>query len=130
LMVTVMGDAAGVAAGVVVIATVVLPVTVRLSVPLAEAVLYVSPKKCALMAWVPTDKAGAVGVAVPPDTAAAVPIIVPPSNSWTMPEGAGVPPVTETLNVKGVPEGSLPTGTVSFVTVADCVMPPPPPPPP
>lgn len=64
----------------------------------------------------PTVNPVAVGVAVPPDTAAAVPIIVPPSKSWTIPEG--VPPVTDTLNVKLVPEATLSLFTVNFVTVA------------
>ena len=73
--------AAGVATGLVVIAMLVEPVSVRLRVPLAEASVVVSPKYCALILCVPTLSAGAVGVAVPPLTVAAVPIIVPLSKS-------------------------------------------------
>jgi hypothetical protein len=56
-----------------------------------------------------------VGVAVPLATVAAVPIMVEPSNSSTCP--VGVPPVTDTLNEKGVPEATFAPGTVNFVTV-------------
>jgi hypothetical protein len=44
LIVTLIADAAGEATGLVVIATVVLPVTVMLIVPLADACVVVSPK--------------------------------------------------------------------------------------
>ena len=95
---------------------VVVPVTVKLSVPLVDGFVVASPKYCALIAWVPTAKAGAVGAAVPADTFAAVPIIAAPSNSWTDP--VGVPPVTATLNMNGVPLRTLPVFAVNFVTVA------------
>jgi len=115
-IVTLIAGATGVAAGVVVIAIVAVPVTVRLSVPLVDGFVVVSPRYCALIAWVPTVNAGAVGTAVPPETVAAVPIMVVPSNSWTCP--VGVPPVTATLNVNGLGETTLALGTVNFVTVA------------
>jgi hypothetical protein len=110
--------ATGVAAGLVVIVMLVVPVTVRFSVPLADGFVVVSPRYCALIAWVPTANAGAVGTAVPATTLAAVPVMVAPSNSWTIP--VGVPPVTATLNVNGVPEAIrpfVPFVTVNFVTV-------------
>jgi len=114
--VTLIAGATGVAAGLVVIAMVVDPVTVRLSVPLADGFVVASPRYCALIAWVPTVKAGAVGTAVPAATLAAVPIMVVPSNSWTIP--VGVPPVTAALNVKAVPLATFPLFAVNFVTVA------------
>src|SRR5690349_13227046 len=80
------------------------------------------------MACVPTDKLEVVKLALPPETAADAPAVeigVAPSNNCAMP--AGVPPVTVTLNVKAVPEGSLSAFTVIAVVVA--VVPPPPPPP-
>src|SRR5580658_7338889 len=67
------------------------------------------------MAWVPTARAGAVGVAVPPETLTAVPTIVVPSNSSTCP--VGVPPVTATLYVNAVPEATVSPFTVNLVVV-------------
>jgi hypothetical protein len=105
--VSIIGEAAGVAAGLVVMATVVLPVTVRASVPLEDAKVVESPRYCALMECVPTARvAGAVRLAVPLETATAVPIMVPLSSSCTLP--VGVPPVTEAVKVNAVPEATLP----------------------
>ncbi|HEY2548724.1 MAG TPA: hypothetical protein VGI46_21795 [Candidatus Acidoferrum sp.] len=100
---TLMALAAGVGAGLVVIAIVVVPVTVRCSIPaVADGEVVASPKYCAVIECVPTaNDAGAVSVAAPPDTVAAIPIIVPPSSSSTMP--VGVPPGDRYAKRKGCP---------------------------